>query len=100
MGASETPEPLLDAAPALRVWSLAYVTIPVHVLLPVLIAWLGSDHVELVSDAWLAVHLLFPLVLVLSYPWWQGQGEQVLALIVVNHVASFATVVALALALG
>ena len=100
---SEVEPALAPAAghePGFRVWSLAYYTIPFHVVAPVLIAWAGSEHVDLVSKAWLAVHLLFPIVLVLSYPWWQGQGQQVLGLLAVNHLASFATIIALAVALS
>ncbi|MCB9700840.1 MAG: hypothetical protein H6711_02985 [Myxococcales bacterium] len=78
-----------EAPPALRVLSLARYTIPIHALLPLLIwalgrAWEGTTTITLV-----VVHVAFPLVLGLTYPLWRGQGGDLIALLVANHIVTF-----------
>ena len=76
-------------ASGFRVWNLARYSVPFHALLPALLWLVGrwSDAVAL----WglVGFHLLFPFVLIFSYPWWRGQGEALALLILVNHLATF-----------
>ena len=66
-------------------------TVPFHVALPVAMVAAWSWSPELVSNAWIAIHLLFPLALVATYRWWAGQGEAVFLVLVINHVVTFLT---------
>lgn len=36
------------------------------------------------------IHLGFPIVLGITYPWWQGRAGELVTLIVLNHVVTFA----------
>ncbi|NVB38307.1 hypothetical protein G6O69_10730 [Pseudenhygromyxa sp. WMMC2535] len=88
---SESSQPTLY--PILR-WS-----VPVHALLPALIALAvaqGGELGEAVSMwSWVGIHVLFPVALVLSYPWWRGRGDQLAAVLIINHAVTFAVGVAL-----
>ena len=79
-----------------RLWRI---TVPVHAAIPVVIAALGQGHDLLHMALFLAVHLGFPVLLALTYPRWEGQGAEVVALVVVNHVVTFAVGLALIAAL-
>lgn len=62
----------------------------VHALLPVLIWALagGGYHMTVQGLLWV-VHLGFPVVLVASYPYWEGQGTEMVALVGLNHLVMF-----------
>ncbi|MCA9682209.1 MAG: hypothetical protein KC457_08440 [Myxococcales bacterium] len=57
---------------------------------------LGDDGLAeaAISWIWMAIHLLFPVALVLSYPWWRGRGDEVAAILVINHAVTFAVGIA------
>jgi hypothetical protein len=86
-------------APRLRVMGLLRYTAPAHALLPVLIAGLGREREVVITVAIVALHLLFPVLLALSYPLWRGQGGDVVALLVINHIVTFAVAFGLTLLL-
>ena len=44
---------------------------------------------------WAFVHVAFPIFLAVTYPWWQGRGEEVVAVLAINHAVSFAVGIAL-----
>ncbi|MCA9698124.1 MAG: hypothetical protein KC431_11415 [Myxococcales bacterium] len=93
---SELAQPEAQA-PSLY-WLLRW-TVPIHALLPLLIAatlMLGDDGLAeaAISWTWMAIHLLFPVALVLSYPWWRGRGDEVAAILVINHAVTFAVGIA------
>ena len=82
---STVAEPDTDPRP-FRVLRLLWWTIPLHALLPLLIAWLGRECEQAMIWAWWIIHLGFPGVLIVGYPRWRGQGEAVVAVIAINHV--------------
>lgn len=65
-------------------------TVPIHAALPLVIAAFGRDHDVLSMVLFLVIHLGFPAVLALTYPSWEGRADEVIALIVLNHVVTFA----------
>ena len=70
----------------MRLWRY---TVPVHAAIPLAIAALGQGHDVLHMVLFMAIHLGFPVVLALTYPFWEGQGAEVVGLIVLNHVVTF-----------
>lgn len=81
----------MDAPPSepIRVLPLWRYTVPIHAALPLGIAALGRDHEMLTMVLMLVIHLGFPVVLAVTYPYWDGRGEEVVALIAINHVVTF-----------
>lgn len=91
----------LDAAEGtVDVLGLAKYTVPLHVALPFLIWWAGKDGEFLTGIVWMMIHVVFPFVLAVTYPWWRGQGIEMAALIVINHVVTFITGIGLIYAVG
>ncbi|MCA9658952.1 MAG: hypothetical protein KC486_11460 [Myxococcales bacterium] len=88
-----------DDAPRLRVMGLLRYTAPFHALLPVIIAGVGREREVAITIAIVVLHVLFPVVLALTYPLWRGQGGDVVALLVINHIVTFAVAFGLTLLL-
>ncbi len=95
------PEPEPDAEPRgpVAIYPLLRWTIPIHALLPVLIAVAVSASERraegLITWLWVFVHVAFPIVLAASYPWWRGRGDELALVVVINHAVTFAVGVAL-----
>lgn len=87
-------------APALDVWRLWPWGVALHVVLPVLMAAGWSWSADAMIGGWLAIHLLFPAVLVVTFPWWRGQGEAVVLMLLLNHLVTFATLAAIGILVG
>lgn len=51
---------------------------------------MGHAHEGALSLLWLAIHAIFPFALVISWPWWRGQGVDMAILIIANHLVTFA----------
>ena len=83
------PRPHNEAA--FDVMRLLPYTVAFHIALPVVMSLFWVSHTLLISQLWLAVHLLFPGVLVATYGYWAGQGERVFLLIAINHAVTFIT---------
>ncbi len=73
----------------IQVAALGRYTIPVHLLLP-WVLW-GLTVIDPAAPMWffVAVHGLFPVAVVATYPWWRGQGMDLALLVAVNHAATF-----------
>ncbi len=85
---------------SIRVLALWKYTVPLHAGFPLLIWWVGRSHEGAISLVWLGIHVLFPFALVLSWPWWRGQGVDMAILIVANHLVTFAVGVGLIAVFG
>jgi len=68
---------------------VARYTIPFHLLLPWILWGLAALDQEAPIWLFLALHLVFPVLLIASYRYWRGQGLDVVLLVVVNHAATF-----------
>jgi hypothetical protein len=77
--------------PAFNVMRLLPYGVALHMALPLVMSWFWASHTLLVGQLWLAVHLLFPVLLVGSYRYWAGQGERVFLLVAINHAVTFIT---------
>lgn len=76
------------ATPRLDLEQVARVTIPLHFALPWILwglAWVGPSAPVML---FMALHVLFPVLAVVTYRYWKGQGFDLLLLIVVNHVVT------------
>ena len=71
-------------------------TVPVHVMLPVIGWGLTQIDPQLSVRAFLAVHLAFLGVLVVTVPWWWRRISELAALLLVNHAATFLSFMILA----
>jgi hypothetical protein len=71
--------------------AVARITIPVHLLLPWLLWGLATAFPQAPVVFFVGVHVLFPVVLVGTYPLWRGQGIEVALLIGMNHGATLAS---------
>ncbi len=80
-------------APAFDVWRLWPWGVALHVLLPIGMSAGWAWSADAVIGGWLAIHVLFPAVLVLTFPWWRDQVEAVVLLL--NHLVTFATFAAI-----
>ncbi|MEZ4383478.1 MAG: hypothetical protein R3A79_19265 [Nannocystaceae bacterium] len=89
-----------EARPRVRVLGLLRFTAPFHAAIPVIIAALGRPHEVAITVAIVALHLVFPIALAVTYPLWRGQGGDVVALLVANHIVTFAVGFGLALLLS
>lgn len=74
----------------IRVLSLWRYTVPIHAALPLAIAALGRDHDVLYMVLFMVIHLGFPAALALTYPYWEGRADEVVLLIVLDHIVTFA----------
>jgi hypothetical protein len=95
-GVSEDFEPL----PRWAVLKLAWYTVPFHALLPLPLWFLGREADGWFTAGFLVVHIGFPAVLGITYPWWRGRAGEVVALIVLDHLVTFAMLGLLAAVLG
>ncbi|MFO0633721.1 MAG: hypothetical protein U0168_12795 [Nannocystaceae bacterium] len=76
-------------------------TVPLHALLPLAI-W-GCSRAELVGVlqvGFFVIHFGFPVVLAASYPLWEGQGVELVGLLIANHLVTFAVGLALFVAVS
>ncbi len=87
-------EPAPEDPPGLSwsLWKLAPFTIPFHVLLPIVLWQVSDGTLAVPATVWLSIHLGFPLVLLMTYRWWQGQIDSLIGLLIVNHLATFGTI--------
>lgn len=72
----------------IEILSLARYTLPVHLLLPAGLWVVAQLDITWAGVVLLALHLLFPLLLAVTWRWWWGQGPSVLILVILNHLAS------------
>lgn len=72
------------------VLDLARYSLPVHAVLP-LVIWLlaATDQQTALQVGFYVIHFGFPAVLLVTYPWWEGQGTAMVGLIVANHAVTF-----------
>ncbi|HHO49532.1 MAG TPA: hypothetical protein ENK18_01375 [Deltaproteobacteria bacterium] len=75
-----TPQPDL-------LW-LARYTVPLHLLLPLGLWGIGRHDPAWAGGLLLAIHLAFPLLLIVTRPRWRGQEVSLLLLLLANHLAS------------
>jgi hypothetical protein len=90
-------EPVSEGPPGLSwsLWKLAPFTIPFHVLLPIVLWQVSDGTLAVPSVVWLSIHYGFPLVLLLTKRWWRNQIGNLIGLLVVNHLTTFATILLL-----
>lgn len=75
--------------PRLDLERVARISIPLHFALPWILwamSWLGPGAPVML---FVAFHVLFPVVAVVTYRYWRGQGIDLLMLVVVNHAVTF-----------
>lgn len=70
-------------------WHLRW-TIPVHVLLPLGLWWLMNIDPRLAAQAFVGMHALFLLALLATMRWWWAHSGDLIAVLFVNHIVSFA----------
>lgn len=85
----------------LDVLDLARYSLPAHAILPFVI-WLlaEADQQTALQVGFYVIHFGFPAVLLVTYPWWEGQGAAVVGLVVANHAVTFLVGTLLFLALA
>ena len=86
MTEAASPEPL----PPWTVLKLARYTVPLHVLLPAALWIPGAMEGLGFTVGFFVVHFGFPFVLAITYPWWRGRAGELVALLVLNHIVTFA----------
>jgi hypothetical protein len=94
--APDDGEPL----PRGTVLRLAWYTVPFHAVLPLVLWWLGRSADGWFIPGFFVVHLGFPAVLGITYPWWQGRAGEMVALVVLDHLVTFAMFAVLAAVAG
>ena len=77
--------------PAIDLHQVARISLPVHALLPWLLWGLASIDTSISFAIFVALHAIFPLLLLLSYRWWRGQGVDLALLVLFNHLVTFAS---------
>lgn len=87
-GSVETATPDSARPSALKLEVVARYTIPIHLVLPWALWGLAVLHPAAPVWFFLSVHVLFPVVLVVTYRYWRGQGAELALLVGVNHVAT------------
>jgi hypothetical protein len=90
MDAPAAPPEEPTSGDRLDVLDLARYSLPVHALLP-FVLWLlaAADQQTALQVGFYVIHFGFPVVLLVTYPWWEGQGAAVVGLIVANHAVTF-----------
>lgn len=73
-------------------WHLRW-TVPVHALLPIGLCWLLRYAPETAASAFWGVHLGFPVILLATVRWWWNQPGDLIALLFINHMVTFAVLV-------
>ena len=64
-------------------------TVPLHIALPIGLSWLIRNDPSTAASAFWGVHAGFPLVLLVTAPWWWSRKDELLALLLINHIVSF-----------
>lgn len=64
-------------------------TVPLHIVLPIGLSWLIRNDPSMAVSAFWGVHASFPLVLLVTAPWWWSRKDELLALLLTNHLVSF-----------
>jgi hypothetical protein len=64
-------------------------TVPLHIVLPIGLSWLIRNDPSTAASAFWGVHAGFPLVLLVTAPWWWSRKDELLALLLFNHIVSF-----------
>lgn len=80
-----------ERTPAIDLHRVAGISLPVHALLPWALWGLAWIDPSISFAVFIALHALFPILLLLSYRWWRGQGTDVALLVLFNHLATFAS---------
>jgi hypothetical protein len=75
-------------------------TVVAHALLPLLIGWVGHVNEGALVVLLTVIHVGVPVVLVVTWPHWKGQGGEMILLIGINHFVTFAVGIGLLMALG
>ncbi|MBL8943940.1 MAG: hypothetical protein JNK45_12370 [Myxococcales bacterium] len=90
MDAPAAPPEEPTSGDRLDVFDLARYSLPAHALLPVVIwALAAAEQQTALQVGFYVIHFGFPAVLLVTYPWWEGQGAAVVGLIVANHAVTF-----------
>jgi hypothetical protein len=79
-----------DILPPWTVLKLARYTVPLHVVLPAAVWIPGAMEGLWFTLVFFVIHLGFPVVLAVTYPWWRGRGGELAVLLVLNHIVTFA----------
>lgn len=66
-------------------------TVPAHVILGGVAWWMATADLELAANAFLGLHIAFAVVFMATAKWWWSRFGEVAALVVVNHLATWAT---------
>ena len=80
-----------ERSPAIDLHLVARISLPVHALLPWVLWGLAWIDPSISFAIFIALHALFPILLLLSYRWWRGQGTDLALLVTFNHLATFAS---------
>lgn len=73
----------------------AWCTVPLHLLLGFGFWWLMQHQPERLAPVLLWLHGGFPVVLLLTARWWWNRWGELLALLLINHMATFGVLVCL-----
>ncbi len=68
-------------------------TVPLHVVLPIGLWWLMQINTMLAAQVFLGVHIGFLIVLLVTIAWWWAHSGDLIALLFINHMVSFAVAV-------
>ena len=90
------PEPALGLFSGNRVLRLARYTVPLHFFLPVVLWQIAVHWPEWLMGVLVSLHLFFAVAIACTYSWWRGNGEQLGALILLDHASSLLGALALA----
>ena len=83
----DEPEP--EPEGRLDMMALAKVTIPLHIILPWALYALALIDPAIPAWVFLGIHAGFPVLALVTYPLWRGQGVDLIILLMLNHLATF-----------
>ncbi|REJ85591.1 MAG: hypothetical protein DWQ34_28705 [Planctomycetota bacterium] len=65
-------------------------TLPLHVVLPIWLWWLMQHDPGQATAIVLGIHIGFPAVMLVTIRWWWRRVGELVALLILNHLVSFA----------
>lgn len=74
---------------------LGWWTVPLHVLLGFGFWWYMQHQPDLLASILLWIHVGFPCLLLLTARWWWNRWGELLALLLMNHAATFGVLICL-----
>lgn len=84
-------KPRIDQRPSLL--RLGWWTVPMHVLLGLGFWWYMQHQPDQLVSILLWVHVGFPCLLLLTARWWWNRCGELLALLLMNHAATFGVLI-------